>query len=393
MKKDLCQDLFVPIFARCGSPLVRGKGVYLYDASGKQFLDFGSGIAVNALGHSHPALVKTIQQQATKLIHTSNLYCIKTQIELAALLVRHSFGDRVFLCNSGTEAIEASIKFARKWAGAQDAGRHHILSFFQGFHGRTYGAMSATAQTKFHEGFGPIMPGCHYASLNDIPAVQALLAKHKFAAIIIEPLQGEGGIHQASTEFLTFLRKQATALGIALIFDEIQCGMGRTGTLWHYEQHNVIPDIMAIAKPLGGGLPLGGVICTNEIALSMTVGSHGSTFGGNPLACAVGCTLFKIVSRKTFLNEVKSKGDYCRKLLTECSAISPLVKEVRGAGLLNGIELCIDPKKVVEKCKEKGLLLIKAESNTVRFLPPLTVERSHIDKAVEIFASVLKKCN
>jgi acetylornithine/N-succinyldiaminopimelate aminotransferase len=381
---------FVPTFSRTGAPFIKGKGMYIFDADNKKYLDFGAGIAVNALGHSHPALVKAITAQAKNLIHTSNLYITPPHIELAGLLIKYSFGKKVFFCNSGTEAIEAAIKFSRKYASQKTAGKHHVLSFNKGFHGRTYGALSATAQEKFHKGFGPLLDGFHYADINDIEGTKKILDKYDFATIIVEPLQGEGGIHGATTGFLEFLRNYADKNDIVLVFDEIQSGVGRTGTLWNYEQHGVIPDIMAVAKPIGGGLPLGAVVCNEKTAAAISPGNHGTTFGGNPVACALGCEILKIVSKKQFLKNVKTNGEYLMKKLSLLLDKHPEIKEVRGSGFLVGAEMQSDPKDYVMKCREKGLLLISAGSNTIRFIPPLIAEKKHIDAALKIFEECLK---
>jgi predicted acetylornithine/succinylornithine family transaminase len=386
---DAYNDLFVPTFYRSGPPLVKGSGMHVFDAEGKKYLDFGTGIAVNALGHAHPALVKAIVHQAKKLIHTSNLYITPAQIELAELLIAHSFGKRVFLCNSGTEAIEACIKFSRKFASQMSKKKFHVLSFFNGFHGRTYGALSATAQEKFHDGFGPLLEGFHYAPLNDWDATLTALDKYDYAAILVEPIQGEGGIHCATTEFLGFLREYSSAHNIALVFDEIQCGMGRTGTLWNYERHNIVPDLLASAKPLGGGLPLGAVIASEKVAMAISPGNHGTTFGGNPIACALGCEMLKLVSEKGFLDHVKEIGAYLKEKLIDLSKKYLSIKEVRGVGLLLGAEMDKDPKELVAKCKEEGLLLIGAGSNTIRFMPPLIVSKKDCDSALEIFEKCL----
>jgi acetylornithine/N-succinyldiaminopimelate aminotransferase len=381
---------FVPTFSRSGAPFVKGKGMYIYDAAGKKYLDFGAGIAVNALGHAHPALIKAMADQSKKLIHTSNLYITPPHIEIASLLIKHSFGKKVFLCNSGTEANEAAIKFSRKYCSSISPKKYHILSFFNGFHGRTYGALSATAQEKFHKGFGPLLGGFHYAKLNDVEGTKNILDKYDFAAIIVEPLQGEGGILSADTFFLKFLRKYADEHDIVLVFDEIQSGIGRTGTFWNYEQHKVIPDIMSTAKPLGGGLPLGAVVCCEKVAMAISPGNHGTTFGGNPVACALGCEVLKIVSKKDFLENVKEMGDYLKEKLSSLAKKYPSIKAVRGCGLLTGAEMQSDPKAMVEKCREKGLLVISAGSNTLRFVPPLIVKKIHIDAATKIFEGCLK---
>jgi acetylornithine/N-succinyldiaminopimelate aminotransferase len=390
MKTIDYNSLFVPTYARSGAPFVKGKGMYLYDADGKTYLDFGAGIAVNALGHTHPALVKALAQNGKLLLHTSNLYFNKPNVEFAKLLSQHVFPGKIFLCNSGTEANEAAMKFARKWATAANPDQYHILSFSHGFHGRTYGAMSATAQEVFHAGFTPLLPGCHYTPYNDIEAARAMLDQFQYTAVMVEPLQGEGGVTGATAAFLTFLRDYCTDHRIALVFDEIQCGMGRTGTLWHYEQLGVVPDMMTIAKPIGGGLPLGGVVVREDIAACIKPGDHGTTFGGNPLACALGIEMLKIVTKKAFLASVRKHGSYLMQKLEALKAKYPVIKEVRGAGLLVGAEVTADPKKIVSECKDLGLLVIKAEKHTVRFIPPLIVTKTDIDKAVGIFEEAIK---
>ncbi|MDR2592905.1 MAG: aspartate aminotransferase family protein [Chitinispirillales bacterium] len=383
------EEIFVPTYKRGGAPFVRGGGMYIYDSDGKEYLDFGAGIAVNALGHAHPALIKELNAQGRRVIHTSNLYYNEPQIELAAKLVKHSFATKVFLCNSGTEANEAAIKFARKRGTKASSQKFHVLSFSDGFHGRTYGALSATAQPKFHVGIGPLPDGFHYAPFNDIQYAKATLDNHDFAAIIVEPLQGEGGINAASVEFLRFLREYATEHAISLIFDEIQCGMGRTGTLWCHEQSGVTPDIMTLAKPLGGGLPLGAVLCIDDVASCISPGDHGTTFGGNPVACALGSKVIDIVSDKKLLTKVQENGDYLKGKLTTLADKFPSVDHIRGTGLIIGVRMKDDPLKLVDECRNKGLLVIKAGMNTIRFMPPLIVGRKDIDKAVKIFESAL----
>ncbi len=391
MTIPLLDTLFVPTYKRGGSPMVRGKGMYLYDSEGKEYLDFGSGIAVSALGHGHEDIMSALQKQGELLLHASNLYYMQPQIDLANLLIENSFGNRVFLCNSGTEAMEAAIKFARKSALKKSPQKYHVLSFSDGFHGRTYGALSATAQEKFHTDFTPIVPGFHYVPFNDIAAAEKLLEEHDFAAIIVEPLQGEGGINLADTQFLQFLRSYATQHDIALIFDEIQCGLGRTGVLWQYQHHNVIPDIMTLAKPLGGGLPLGAVVCTESISSAVSPGDHGTTFGGNPLACALGEVVMKTVIQENFLSKVRQNGAYLIEQLVALAQQDKRITEVRGMGLMLGIRMTDDPASFIEECRKNGLLLIKAAHNTVRFLPPLTVDKEDIDKALTIVHKVLKQ--
>jgi predicted acetylornithine/succinylornithine family transaminase len=384
-------NLFVPTYKRSGAPFVRGSGMYLYDSDGKEYLDFCSGIAVNALGHAHPLILETLQQQAGELIHTSNLYYSKPQIDFAKRLIKYSFASKVFLCNSGTEANEAAIKFARKKALKISDEKYHVLSFSESFHGRTYASMTATAQSKIHSGFGPLPGGFHYSPFNDVKAAKETLEKYEFAAIIVEPLQAEGGVNAADAEFLKFLREYADSHSISLIFDEIQCGTGRTGTLWYYEQTGITPDIMTAAKPIGGGLPLGAVLCTDEVAACMSPGDHGTTFGGNPVACALGTQILDTVSEPVFLKRVKTSSNYLKTKLNELKANCPSIRSIRGEGLLLGVRFKDDPGALVDDCKTAGLLLAKASLNTVRFLPPLNVGMEHIEKAVDIFQSVLKK--
>jgi acetylornithine/N-succinyldiaminopimelate aminotransferase len=393
MKDIDYNTLFVNTFVRSGAPLVKGKGAYLFDAEGRKFLDFGTGIAVNAMGHAHAKLVKTLKEQGSKLLHVSNYYITPPQIEIARLLLDNSFGDKVFLCNSGTEAVEGAIKFARKWATRSSPEKYHVLSFLDCFHGRTYGALSATSQEKFHKGFEPIVPGFHYAPFNDIAATKTVLDQFKFAAIFIEPVQGEGGVNTVDRSFLAFLREYADANHIALVFDEIQCGMGRTGMLWCYEHYGIEPDILTAAKPLGGGLPLGAVICRNSIVEGIKPGDHGTTFGGNPMACALGCVVLKEITKKSFLNSVRNKGGYLETKLNVLKGKFPFIEDVRGKGLLLGVRLKADAAPIVSKCKELGLLLIKAEHNTIRFLPPLNVTKKEIDSALGIFEKALAAIN
>jgi acetylornithine/N-succinyldiaminopimelate aminotransferase len=319
----------------------------------------------------------------------SNYYITPPQIEIARLLLRNSFGDRIFLCNSGSEANEGAIKFARKWAGQFSPDKYHILSFSDCFHGRTYGALSATSQERFHKGFEPICPGFHYAPFNDINGTRTVLDRFPFAAIFIEPLQGEGGVNMVDKGFLSFLREYTDANRIALVFDEIQCGMGRTGALWCCEHFGITPDLMTVAKPVGGGLPLGAIICRNAVVECMKPGDHGTTFGGNPLACALGCVVLKEITKKSFLKAVRSKGDCLAAKLNALKLKFPVIEGIRGKGLLLGVRLGVDPAPVVNKCKELGLLLMKAEHHTIRFLPPLVVTKNEINEAVGIFEKAL----
>ena len=382
-------NLFVPTYGRGGAPMVSGHGSYLVDGDGKEYLDFVSGIAVNALGYGNKDLEEALITQGKRLIHGSNLYFLDTQIALAEKLIETSFAEKVFYCNSGTEANEAAIKFSRKWAATQAHSKSTILSFYDGFHGRTYGALTATAQKRFHEGFHPLPAGYAYAPYNDIEGTKKVLDSADFAAILVEPIQGEGGVTSATKEFLQFLREYATENNVVLIFDEIQCGMGRSGSLWAYEQYGVTPDILTAAKPVGGGLPLGVLLTIDSISKVLSPGDHGTTFGGNPLACALGKVVLDKVSDKEFLSEVSEKSNYLTASLNAAIAKSDLTIKVVGSGLLCGVRFKEDPKDIVVKAQEKGLLLVKAGKNTVRFIPPLTVSKEEIDRAVTIFKECL----
>jgi predicted acetylornithine/succinylornithine family transaminase len=384
-------SLFVNTFSRSGPPLVKGKGMYVTDTAGKKFLDFGAGIAVSALGHADALIVKELRRQGANLLHVSNLYVTQPQIDLAKLLIENSFGDRVFLCNSGTEANEGAIKFARKWARQVSAEKYHILTFSDCFHGRTYGSLSATSQVHYHHGFEPLVPGFHYAPFNDLKETLKILEKHQFAAIMLEPLQAEGGVNVVDAGFLRSLREYADDHGICMIFDEVQCGMGRTGKLWCYKHFGIEPDIMTLAKPIGGGIPLGAVVCRENIVDCIKPGDHGTTFGGNPLACALGCIVLGQVRQEGFLAQVRETGAYLVEKLAALKAKYLIVEEIRGMGLLIGVRTAVDPWPIVAKCRELGLLLIKAEHGTIRFLPPLIASRKDVDAAVKIFETALSQ--
>ncbi len=326
--------------------LDHGEGMTLYDTDGKAYQDWVAGIAVNALGYGDPGLVQTLQQAATGLIHTSNLYYTEPQAELAAALVAKSFADRVFFSNSGTEANEGAIKFARKVA--YDSGnpdKQEIVHFSHAFHGRTMGSLALTPKEKYQKPFGKLMPGAVQAEFNNVASAEAAISD-KTAAVFVEPVQGEGGIHPATPEFLQALRDLCDQHGALLIFDEIQCGLGRTGTLWAYEAAGVTPDIMTLAKPLAGGLPIGAILTTEAVAAHIHPGDHGTTFGGGPFVTSVAKYVFDRVSQPEFLAHVAEVGDYLMERLEEIN--SPLIKEVRGRGLMVGMELTVDVSPVVD---------------------------------------------
>jgi acetylornithine/N-succinyldiaminopimelate aminotransferase len=383
------QDNIVQSYKRPPFVLVGGEGATVYDAEGKAYLDWVAGIAVNALGYGDAGLTQTIQNAAAGLLHTSNLYHTAPGAELAAKLVELSFADRVFFSNSGTEANEGAIKFARK--AAYDTGnpdKIEIVTFNNAFHGRTMGSLALTPKEKYQKAFKPLMPGAVLAEYNDIASAEALIGPNT-AAVFVEPVQGEGGIHVATPEFLRALRQLCDKYNAVLIFDEIQCGMGRTGTLWAHEQSGVTPDIMTLAKPLAGGLPIGAILVTEAVASHIHPGDHGSTFAGGPFITGVAKYVLERVSDPQFLEHVNEVGTYLKERLEEIN--SPLIKEVRGRGLMVGTEFTVDVSPIVEAGYQNGLLLVNAGTNVLRFVPPLVVEKQHVDVLVEKLTAILGK--
>ncbi len=378
---ELEQDHLLQTYKRAPFVLTHGEGVTLYDSDGNAYLDFVAGIAVNIFGYGDAQLSQAIQKAATGLIHTSNLYHTAPHAELATLLCEKSFADRVFFSNSGAEANEGAVKIARKKAydkGLTD--KIEVVCFTHAFHGRTMGTLALTPKEKYQKPFKPLMPGAVVAEYNDIESAKAAI-NEKTAAVIIEPVQGEGGIHAATPEFLRALRELCDQYDAVLIFDEIQCGMGRTGTLWAHEASGVTPDIMTLAKPLAGGLPVGAILMTEEVASHMHPGDHGSTFAGGPLVTSVAKTVLERVSQPEFLAHVTEVGDYLAERLSEIN--SPLISEVRGRGLMVGLELTVDVGPLVTEGYKNGLLLVNAGENVLRFVPPLVMEKEHIDTLVD----------
>ena len=377
----------VQTYVRPARVFTHGEGAYLFDAAGKRYLDFAAGIAVNSLGHADPEWAQAVAEQAGRLAHVSNLYHTAEHVQLAQRLVEHSFADRVFFCNSGTEANEAALKFARKYALVRAAGAApgtRIIAFEHGFHGRTIGALSVTAKAQYREPFEPLMPDVCFLPLNDVGALAAAFDGHVCAAIV-EPLQGEGGVNPASAEFLRELRRLCDECGALLIFDEVQCGLGRTGSLWAHTAANVYPDIMTLAKPLAGGLPIGAVLVTDAVAAVLQPGDHGSTFAAGPLVCRAAQVVFDRVSDPAFLMHVAASGKYLRDRLLALE-LDHMV-EVRGAGLLLGVEFSVAVKPLIGAAAECGLLLITAGDNVLRLCPPLIVDQAQIDFAVETIGS------
>jgi len=380
-------EYLVQTYKRAPFVLESGEGVTLYDTEGRAYTDWVAGIAVNALGYGDPELTQTIQQAASGLIHVSNLYLTAPQVELAAMLCEKSFADRVFFANTGTEANEGAIKFARKYAYNQGlTDKVEIVGFTDAFHGRTMGSLALTPRDKYQKPFVPLMPGAVIAEYNNIESAKAAIGANT-AAVIIEPVQGEGGINVATPEFLRTLRQLCDQHGALLIYDEIQCGMGRTGTLWAYEQTGVIPDIMTIAKPLAGGLPIGAILVTEKVASALQPGDHGTTFAGGPLVTSAAKVVLRRVSQPEFLAHVSEVGAYLKERLEEIN--SPLIKAVRGKGLMVGLELTVDTTPIISAGYERGLIMVNAGANVLRFVPPLVVEKKHVDELVEKLTSIL----
>ncbi len=371
--------------------LTEGKGSYVEDVDGKRYLDFASGIAVNSLGHCHPAYVEALTDQLSKLSHCSNLYYNQPAIELAEKLVAFSNSsfDRAFFCNSGAEAVEGALKLSRKYA-KKHKGENctKILTMSNSFHGRTYGALSATGQTKYQEGYSPLVPDFTVVEFNNIDSILA----HDLdavAAIIIEPVQGEGGVHLVDNSFLKEVRALCDKHKIVLIFDEIQCGVGRSGYFFASENFGVAPDIVALAKGLGGGFPIGAILAKESIASAFSAGDHGSTFGGNPLATSAALACVNIIGNEQFLASVKTKSELLVAELGDLKSKCPSIKAIRGLGLMLGVELDIPVKPIIQQCAAQGLLLVGAGDKVIRLLPPLTVSADEIKEAIDILANVL----
>jgi acetylornithine/N-succinyldiaminopimelate aminotransferase len=374
----------MPVYPRSGVRPVRGEGCYLIGERGERYLDFASGIAVNALGHGHPHLTKALQEQVATLMHVSNLYGSPQGEALAQRLVDHTFADTVFFTNSGAEAVECAIKTARRfhYANGQPE-RHTLITFSMAFHGRTIGAISATNQAKMRDGFEPLLPGFGYAEFNDLDGALALVDENT-AGFLVEPIQGEGGIRVATEEFLTGLRKACDERGLLLVLDEVQAGMGRTGKLFAHEHYGITPDIMAVAKGIGGGFPLGACLATEEAAKGMVIGTHGSTYGGNPLGMAAGQAVLDVVLADGFLERVTAMGERLRASLEQMIPNhDALFESVRGKGLMLGLKLKTDSRAFVAHARDNhGLLLVAAGENVVRVLPPLVIEEEHIGEFV-----------
>jgi acetylornithine/N-succinyldiaminopimelate aminotransferase len=378
----------MPVYPRSPVRPVRGEGVYLYGEQGEKYLDFAAGIAVNALGHGHPHLTKAIQDQAARLMHVSNLYGSPQGEAFAQRLIDHTFADTVFFTNSGVEAVECAIKTARRYhhAGGKPE-KHDLISFSNAFHGRTMATISATDQPKMIDGFAPLLPGFKVVEFDNLDAALGAIDGIT-AGFLIEPIQGEGGIRPASKEFIQALRKACDERDLMLVFDEVQCGVARTGYLYAYEYYGVTPDIMASAKAIGGGFPMGACLATEKAARGMVIGTHGSTYGGNPLAMAAGQAVFDVVANEEFLANVREKGERLRAALEQMIPNHDhLFDSVRGVGLMLGIKMKTDSRAFVNYLRTRGLLTVAAGDNVMRVLPPLIIEEEHIREFVDTLSA------
>ncbi len=385
------QEVVAQTYGRFPIVLVRGQGCKVWDVEGKEYLDFVAGIGVCNLGHCHPKVVQAICEQAGKLLHVSNLYHIEPQIQLAKLLTEHSFAQRVFFCNSGTEANEAAIKLARKYS--QDhfgPGRFEIISLLKSFHGRTLGSLAATGQEKFHKGFEPMMPGFKFVPINDLPAMEAAITPAT-CAILVEPIQAEGGVNLPAENYLQEVRRLCHQKKLLLIYDEVQVGMGRTGKLFAHEHYGVTPDIMTLAKGLAGGVPVGATLATEEVAKSFVPGTHAATFGGNPLSMAAGLAALRTTMEDGVLENCRRSGEHFMRQLRGLQKKYPFIKEVRGKGLMVGAEMDREGKSVVTDLMQKGFLINCTNETVLRFIPPLIVTPEEIDRLIKVLDEVLAK--
>ena len=381
----------LPTYNRYPIALERGKGVFLYDCEGNRYLDFVAGLGVNALGHAHPRVVKVIREQAARAIHFSNLYYNEYQGRLAEKLCQLSGLNRAFFSNSGTEAIEGSIKLARL-AGHRAGGeaKSQLVALEGSYHGRTFGAMSLTGQDKYRKGFEPLLEDVKFVPRNDLEALRHAINDHT-CAIVLEPIFGEGGIYECSVEFLQECRALADRHRAALIFDEIQCGLGRTGTIFAFQAFGVTPDIVAIAKPIAAGLPLGAFLAKEEFASAISAGQHGTTFGGGPLASSVALEYLAIVEEERLLENVMRVGTYLQEQLKVLGELHGAVNEVRGRGLIQGLQLAVPARPIVEEALAEGVLLNSTQDTVLRFLPPFLLQEKHVDKGMRVLKKLLRK--
>lgn len=373
---------YVPVFARYPIVLSHGEGPYVYDTEGKKYLDFLAGIAVNVLGHAHPKLVAAIAEQAGKMIHCSNLYYTEQQASLAAALTKLAGMDKVFFANSGAEANEGAIKLARKYGKTLNEDRVEIITAENSFHGRTYATLAATAQPKYQKGYEPLPGGFRYVPFNDLEALKSIVSE-KTCAVMLEPIQGEGGINIPDAGYLQAVRQLCDDNGALLIFDEIQTGMGRTGSLFAYQYFDVKPDIVTVAKGLGGGVPVGAFLASGKVADVFHAGDHGSTFGGNPLACAAGNAVLAVIAEENLEANADAMGEYMMAELRKLqNKYSQLILDVRGKGLIIGVKISRPGREIVNRCLEEGFIINCTAGDVLRFVPPLNINKHHIDELI-----------
>ena len=388
---ETAEEKLIHTYNRYQIVLDRGDGVRLYDTDGKEYLDFGAGIAVFALGYNNREYNDALKAQIDKLIHTSNYFYNEPSVLAAKAVTAASGMDRVFFTNSGTEAVEGAIKLAKKYAYLKDGSTdHEIIAMEHSFHGRSMGALAVTGNRHYQEAFGPMIPGIKFAKYNNLESVKELVSD-KTCAIIFETVQGEGGVYPAEPEFIEGVRKLCDERGILLILDEIQCGMGRTGSMFAYQQYGVKPDIVTVAKALGCGVPVGAFLASEDVAKALVPGDHGTTYGGNPLACAAAVKVFELFDKLGVLENVRRTGAYLTERLEELVNKYDIVKERRGVGLIQGIELTVSPKGVIAKALEKGLILFSAGTNVIRFVPPLVITESDVDEMIEKLGEALSE--
>jgi acetylornithine/N-succinyldiaminopimelate aminotransferase len=370
--------------------LSRGAGARVWDIDGREYLDMTAGIAVCSLGHAHPGVISAIRKQAETLMHVSNLYYTEPQAYFARLLVENSFADKVFFCNSGAEANEAAIKLARKYGHDKLGGKYELITMKDSFHGRTLATITATGQEKFQVGFAPLVPGFKYVPFDDLPALKAAISE-KTCGVLLEPIQAEGGVRIPAEDYLRGVRKICDQHGVLMILDEVQVGMGRTGTLFAYEDSGIHPDIMTLAKAMGNGFPVGAMLAIDRVAAAFQPGNHASTFGGTPLAMAACIAVFEAIQAEGLLENCRRVGAYFLKRMRLLQENFPLITDVRGKGLILGMELKIDGAQIVKKCMEKGLLIITSGAgNVLRFVPPLIITEKDVDQAISILEEVFK---
>lgn len=390
---ETAEEKLIHTYNRYQIVLEKGDGVRLYDTDGREYLDFGAGIAVFALGYNNKAFNDALKDQIDKLVHTSNYFYNVPAVKAAEALTEASGMDRVFFTNSGTEAVEGAIKLAKKYAYLKDGSTdHEIIAMEHSFHGRSMGALAVTGNRHYQEAFGPMIPGIRFAEYNNLESVKALV-NEKTCAVIFETVQGEGGVYPASREFLEGVRKLCDERGILLILDEIQCGMGRTGSMFAYQQYEVQPDIVTVAKALGCGVPIGAFLASEEVAKALVPGDHGTTYGGNPLACAAAVRVFELFEEQKVLENVREVGDYLWAQLEQLAQDCDAAAAHRGMGLMQGLELKINPGKVITAALKNGLILFSAGNNVIRFVPPLIITKKDVDEMIKILRKSIEEAD